>query len=413
MARAAVGITLGNGELGRTAASLDGVALLVVAATAATVTALAGPVVCYQLTDLEGAGVTEATDASRNERVWEHVKDFYAEAGSGAELHVLAVAQATTLTMLFTVSATPTTAYAQLTKLLRELGGRVRLIAVALNPTAADTTVASGVTADMLSALPLAQALADTEFELRRPVSFVLEARAFAYASTVQDLRGVAGLAGSSVSVVVSQDATRRAALATAGHTNLGFAQVGYALGRLARIPVSRNMGRVKSGKLNVTQGALSDGTAISARTSTDLDQLDSKGYIFYTKHPNRDGFFFNYDSTATPATDDYDRISRRRVVDKAARIAHDTYVEELLDDIDLDPSTGRLPQIVVAGFKNTLEKAVLDGMIGEVSAVTVVVNADQNVLATDNIAARLDIVPRGQVKTLSVGINFSNPANQ
>ncbi len=412
MARAAVSITLGNGALGRTAAGLDGVALLVVAASAATVTALAAGLICFQLTDLEAAGVTEATDVDNDERVWEHVKDFYAEAGSGAELHVLALAQATTLTTLFTVSATVTTPYAKLTTRLRELAGRVRLVGVALNPTAADATASTGINDDLLDAMPLAQALADAEFVLRRPISLVLEGRAFVYANTIQDLHAVPSLNGSSVSVVVSQDATRRAALVAAGHTNVGFAQVGIALARLARIPVSRNLGRVKDGGLRVTQGALSDGTPISARTSTDLDQLDAKGYIFYLKHPGRDGFFFNFDATATPATDDYDRISRRRVVDKASRIAHDTYVEELLDDVALT-AAGTLPPIEVARFKNELETAISNGMRGEISSVKVVVNADQNVLATDRIEARLDIVPLGQVKTLSVGVNFSNPANQ
>lgn len=404
MARPAVSIGLGTGALGRRAASLDGVALLVMTASAdylAAATSLT--LVCNQLKDVEAAGLTSAADTENDARIWEHVKDFYVD-GSGPELHILLLPEATTLTNLFSVG---NAAQVALANYLRDQGGRIRLVGVATNPTAADTTVASGISADLLAAIPLAQALADAEFELRRPVQLVLEGRAFAYSATITDLRTKGA---SSVSVCIGQDKLRRNALADGGHTNLGYAQVGRVLSRLARIPVMRNLGRVRDGKLKgIEQGALSAGAAFGTLTSTELDAMHDKGYIFYLKHPRRDGYYFNYDSTCTALSDDYYRISQRRPIDKAAMAAHDAYLDELLDEVEIG-ADGKLPIIEVARFTNVLENAVATAMQGEVSNVEVIVNDDQDVLTTDTIEARLDITPMGQTKALSIGVNYKNP---
>ena len=97
MARPNVNITLGNGNLGRSAATDDGVAALLL--TGAAVSAKLELNKHYQLSgtaDLVALGAT----ADNNPLVYKDVTAFYEQTGDGAELHLLVVAEATTLTQM-------------------------------------------------------------------------------------------------------------------------------------------------------------------------------------------------------------------------------------------------------------------------------------------------------------------------
>ena len=415
-----VTIIQGNGRLGRQAASQDGVAVLVVGLPAAYLALLSASRLFYSRRDAETAGLTEAHDAAQNALVWEHIKDFYTEAPDGSPLHLVPVPAATSLTALFTAGSAANTALANY---LQAQGGSIRLLAAALNPAAAEVA-ASGPTADALAAIPLAQAFTQAEFARFRPLSIVLEGRLFGgSAASATDLRT---LGSNRVSLAVGRDSVRAAALVAgrvdaSGQALAGislaskYAQVGQALGRLAAIPVQRSIGRVKDGPLVGTLAAeLSGGQPVSALAGTDLDVLDAKGYLFPLIHPGKDGFYFNEDPTCAALTDDYAYIKDGRVADKTSRVARTVYLDELLDDVRVDPSTGRLAIIEVARFQNVLENAVNTQLTaqGEISGCTVFVDPAQDVLATSQIQATVAIVPVATGRQLTVTVQFSNPAN-
>ncbi|WP_400192814.1 DUF2586 family protein [Hymenobacter sp. B81] len=408
MSRPQVKISLGNGQLGRQAVALDGIALLVIGAPADYT---ATETLFYSRRDAEVAGLTEAADIENGALVWEHIKDFYAEAGEGAPLHVLLVDNATTLTNLFTEAHASFVALA--TKLQAEAGA-IRLLGVALNPVAAEAAGASGITADLLAAIPLAQALAAAEFTRYRPLDIVLEGRLFSgTAAAATDLRT---LASNCVSVTIGRDALRSAALVTAGVAVASkYAAVGTMLGRLAAIPVQRSIGRVKDGPLaGWKQASLSGGQLVSTLAETALDALTDKGYIFPLMHAGKDGYFFNDDPTCAAATDDYAFVKDGRVIKKAARIARAVYLDELLDDVRVDASTGQLPAIEVARFQNVLENAIEGQMVvtGEAVAVSVFIDPTQNVTATDKIKAVVRITKMATGRTIEAQVEFFNPFN-
>lgn len=408
--RPQVKILLGNGQLGRQVANADGLALLVVGLPTAYAATISGQLF-YSLRDAEVFGFTAEADADHNALAWEHIKDFYKEAGEGAPLHVLPVANDTSLAEVFTLTEA---AYTALQSLLQAEAGGIRLMAVALNPVAAEATLASGVTADLLQAVPLAQAFAATEFARYRPIEVVLEGRAFTgVAATAFDLRT---LASNSVAVAVGRDQLRVAELVAEGITVASkFAHVGTVLGRLAASPVQRSIGRVRSGALvGLRKASLSGGTLVSALAETSLDVLTDKGYIFPLNHPGKNGFFFNDDSTCAAVTDDYAYLKDSRVIHKAARIARAIYLEELLDDVSVDAATGKLPAIEIARFSNVLENAIEAGMVvtGEAVAVSVYVDPNQNVTATDKIKAVVRITKKATARTIEATVEFFNPFN-
>ena len=102
MALANVNIKLENGALGRAAASADGVAGLILTGAAEGSLLLNKVYQLASIRDLTNLGATEAG----NPLVYKDVAAFYKEAGDGAELHLIVVAPATTLTAMCGVAAT-------------------------------------------------------------------------------------------------------------------------------------------------------------------------------------------------------------------------------------------------------------------------------------------------------------------
>ncbi len=406
-----VTILLGNGQLGRELESADGLALLVVGVPAGYGQAPLEELV-YSLRAAEVSGITAAADQAAAALVWEHISDFYAEAGEGAPLRVLLVPAATTMANLFTPGQAACTL---LQNELKAQGGLVKLVGVALNPVAAEVAGPAGITADLATAIPLAGALAVAEFNAFRPVDIVLEGRLFSGTATAAlDLRT---LGAKNVAVTIGRDQLRSAALVTAGIAVASkYAQVGKLLGRLAAIPVQRSIGRVKDGKLvGIAQASLSGGTLVSALSDGpggDLSLLSGKGYIFPLIHPGKDGFFYNDDPTCTAATDDYAFIKDSRTINKAARTARATYLEELLDDVQVDVTTGYLPVIEVARFQNVLQNAIEREMqtAGNIVACSVYVNPAQNVTATSKIVALLKITKVATGAQIEATVEFNNP---
>jgi hypothetical protein len=402
-----VKVNLGNGNLARLVDNEDGLALLVIGAPAGYVLS---ETLFYSLRAAELAGATAAADATANALVYEHIKDFYVEAGDGAALRVLLVPAATTMAQMFTVA---NAAFVAIQNKLKDENGAIRLLGVALNPAAAEVAGAAGITADLLAAIPLAQTFADAEFAAFRPLDIVLEGRLFTGTTTnATDLRT---LNAPSVAVTIGRDQLRSAELVTAGVTLASkYAAVGKVLGRLSAMPVQRSIGRVRSGKLEgITQASLSGGTLVNSLTDGDggdLSILDGKGYIFPLVHPGKDGHFYNNDATCVALTNDYAYLKLSRTIHKAARIARTIYLEELLDDVEIDRVTGYLPAIEVSRFQDELKEAISGQMGANISAVTVYVDPKQNVLSAAKITALVQIVPRGTTEQIEATVEYDNP---
>ena len=125
-----VKIIFENGALGSVAPSADGVVGLVTTAVAVpgnTGLKLAEPYILRKLDDLVALGVTpEVGDA--NAFLYRHVKEFYDEAGEGAELWVMGFPNTKSQSDL--VDKTQETAK----KLIQASQGRIRALGVVFNP---------------------------------------------------------------------------------------------------------------------------------------------------------------------------------------------------------------------------------------------------------------------------------------
>lgn len=404
-----VNITKTSGNLGRTAPSEDGISAIIATGVAVAESFDLGDILgpFYSPLDAEAVGIDADYDTDNSVMVYQHILDFYSGAGAGTKLYIMVVADTVTMADM----ADKTKTYAAL--LLATLGGEVRMVAITKVKTSVATT--NGLDDDAITAAENAQALAEAEFDLERPVDFWIEGRDYqGVAANLLDLHDVDdGPNANAVSIVISQDldiADNDAAFAA-------YANVCYAMGIAARIHVGRNIGRVLNGSLDIGTAALSDGTTIE-EAGSDLDTIDAKGYILVRTFPGKAGYYFNNDYNACPLTDDYAKKSLSRVINKAARLTYQVYVNYINDDVEVDEETGKLSQAVIKAYQKAIEKKIDQEMTNningsEISGVSAYVDPDQNILSTELIEAEVTIVPKGNVGNITVTLGFTNPLLQ
>jgi hypothetical protein len=399
-----VNITLGNGAIGAVTKN-DGVAGLIVSGVAVSGKFALGDILGPFLSadDAIAKGITSAYDTTNTTVAYQHIKEFFDEAGVGNKLYVMVVAK----TVKLSDAADKTQSFAK--KLLSLNNGAICLLGICRTPQSGYTpTYVDQFDTDLWVAVANAQALYVDEYANGRPVQIFLEGRDFqGTAGTAKNLRDAAGLNCNRVSVVIHQDNTYAAANGFAAK----YASVGSALGRAAEIHVGRNIGRVQDGAIAIANPGLSNGAANSAFSDVNLGGLHDYGYIFARKYATKGGYYFNGDPVAAPITDDYNSISRGRAIDKVVRITNGVYTNFINDDIELDSATGRMNPAIAKGLQDAVENEVqLQMMSGvkEISGIKATVDVTQNVLTTNKTTVGIKVVPKGSLQVIDVNLSYA-----
>ncbi len=383
-----VKILIQNGALGGLPAFAEGVAGFICTGVAVTDKIQIGdPRLVFNLEEAKAIGITE----SGNPTAYRLLKEFYDEAGNGAECYIMLVAD--TMNQANMVDNTNANGAK---KLLDFANGRIRLLGTSFLPPGGYTLVTTnGLDADVFTAITNAQVLGNAYAAAQTPVRILLEGRAFTgNASTLTDLRT---LTNDRVGVVV-------------GSTVSGAsASVGLAVGRAARIPVQRKISRVKDGQLPINAAYV--GTS-KVDNFSGLGLMHDKGYIVIRKFPTLGGYFFSSDPMAAITSNDFCQLARGRVIDKAQVIAYGTYVEEIEDEV-LIKEDGTLDDGVVKYLEAKIENRINQLMTAnrEISSVRAYINPAQNVLSTNKTKVVLKIVPVGYNTEIEVELGFDNPA--
>lgn len=381
-----------NGLLGTVGESPDGLLALICGASAVENKLVLNTV--YTLTSVDDLSVLGVTEES-NGKLYKHVKEFYDEAERGTKLIVYPVSTTTKATDICDYTKTAV-GYAR--HLITNQNGALRGIFVAGVNISSTTASTNGLDPDVFTALPKAQQLAEwATTELYAPLFIGIEGRNY---DAAKELKNLSVEKYNRVCVVV-------------GDTVSGSkdASVGTLMGRIASIPVQRNIGRVKDGSLFPTEMFI--GSLKVDESDSAVAGIFEKGYIVPRKHVGRSGYFWADDPMACDPTDDYAHITNRRVIDKAYRIAYDTMLEELLDEIDLNED-GTMQHAVVKSWQQTLENAINRQMTanGELSATDgegchVYIDEKQNVVSTSKIVVTLKVRPHGYSRYIDVNLGF------
>jgi ligA len=389
-----VKITFAEGNLGKVGDSPDGlVALMVASAAVGNTYELGKPYSIRSVADLKALKVAEDNNAT----LLKHVREHYAEAGEGSELIIYGVDKGKTMVELATKGASEDEA-GELRKLITLCKGRLRTVGIALD--AQDEPDATeGIVADVLSAIPKAQETAVYATDvLYAPLFVILEGRGFKR----QGLKDLSELGCNRVGVFVGD--TRAEGKGAA---------IGLLTGRIAKSAIQRNVGRVRDGKIAADAIYLS-GQPIEQQTGAVAD-LYTKGYICPRQYVGRAGFYFCDDRLATSESDDYAHVTARRTIDKAYRIAYNTLLSFLLDELELE-ADGTLHPATVRSWEQEITSAVDRAMTakGELSADESTGSACRfeilptNVLATSEVRAKLSVRPFGYARYIDVELGFT-----
>ena len=383
-----------NGQLGTVGESPDGLFALVCGAAAVTKKLELGKAyTLHTFDELDALGVT----AENNPRLYKHVQDFYTEAEEGTKLVIFPVDKAKTFTELCDKD----------TGIIKELitaeNGALRGIFVAGDGREATITT-NGLDNDLFTALPKAQQLAEwATVSLYAPLFVILEGRGYKDGA-VKDLHKEAY---NRVGVLIGDTVK-----ASEG------AAVGLMAGRLATLPVQRNIARVKSGALKPV--AMFIGEKPVEENASAVSDLYDAGYITPRKYVGKAGYFFTDDRLACEQTDEYAHITARRTIDKAYRIAYAALLELMMDELSVNED-GMLQNGIIMAWQQMMENAVNRAMTaaGELSAdadgtgCKAYIDPTQNVLSTSKIELTLKVRPFGYARYVDVKLGFQVEAGK
>lgn len=379
-----VTINVNDDRLGQSQQTNDGIAAMVL--TGASVSGKITAGVPVQVFSLDGAIAKGIAETGTNSYAYKHVKQFYDEAGDGAELWLMVVPA----TIAMSDMADITKPYAK--KVFDDAKGSIRLLGLS-RKSATGVTVANGLDADVDKTVTNAQVLIKQYAEKYKEASVLIDGKDFN--GNGADLKNYREADKEFVSVeMVNSDGSKNAA-------------IGLLLGRLAKDPVMRNPARVESGTLPINAAYFTNGEPIETLEDS-WDAIHDKGYIIMRSFVGRAGYFFSHALTCTLQSSDFNSIPRVRTIYKARRIAYNALVSKILDEIPLE-ATGKIAPAVIKSWQALIDNAITAQMTstGEISGNRTTLDPNQDVLGTNEIKVRLDIQPVGYAEYITVDLGF------
>ena len=214
------------------------------------------------------------------------------------------------------------------------------------------------------------------------------------------------------VSVICFGDGSADVAALITGLAVHYIPALGTTLGLVAYASVHENIGWPRkfgiSDRTNFTKILLPDGSDLGLKTDTQLQAIADAGFIFARKIVGLSGFFVYDTFTATTATDDYSVIEHNRTIDKCKREIRAYLIPDLMSPLYVD-AEGKLSADTVAYFK-ALTSTPLERMQAqaEISGFRVLIDPDQDVLATSELVITVKVQPVGVAREISVNIGFA-----
>jgi hypothetical protein len=416
-----------RGGLGRSSALNPDKTIGLVCGGVATAqyTTLGTIVKLIQLSDAEDLGFTASYDTTNKVLIYNTLKRIF-HYDPDAVVYLMVVAQTVTMAQM----CDKANSHAHKLMLDEFTERSIKWLGIIRNPATGYTpTYTTGLDNDVIAAIPKAQELVD---ELKGRAIFLrgvfIEGRMDPTfnAATLLNLRGQAS---DTVSVVIAQDPATASLDALFART----ANVGDALGMRTVRKVSECLGSVniankpEAKKGNETypltdraagywlSAQLSSGKKFSELTSTELTQLENKGYIIAGKYDGLDGIYFNDSHTCITDSDDYAYQEDNAVWSKAAELTRAALLPVMKGEVEIDPTTGFLPASQIKSYQARARKKVGEmTKSAEISGEPIItIQPDQDVVGTGKVQMSLAYVRRGILRRLEGSVGAINPAVQ
>jgi hypothetical protein len=181
---------------------------------------------------------------------------------------------------------------------------------------------------------------------------------------------------------------------------------------RDSAVAIQVDLGRVSDGALaTMTLPASPDGYIYhdeSVNPGLDANRFTSAWSII-----SLPGLYIKNPYLMAPPGSDFSLLEHGHVIDAACLAAYMFFVKRLSSSVRVNPTTG----FILQQDANTLQQgatAALNNALGNaVSNVAVIVSTTDNILSTSTLTVTVQITPLAYLKTISVTIQFVNPALQ
>jgi hypothetical protein len=189
---------------------------------------------------------------------------------------------------------------------------------------------------------------------------------------------------------------------------------------RMYNYQVCRSIARVAGGAVTTSPAYFPDGNTVESAIAN-WDGINDFKLIFYRTFTGLAGYYFSDDPTFTINTSDYGGIALNRVINKAKRIAYQTLLQKLNDDIQLDPVTGLIETGVLSDWESDVINAISASMlkkpsywpsnkewVKEISGVTCTIDPNSDI-ANGQVSAAIRIQRKGIAKQFNVSIGYTS----
>jgi hypothetical protein len=341
----------------------------------------------HQIFSLAAAEALGITEEGTNAFAWKHLNDFYTEAGQGAELWLMLVSDATTYDQMADLNED----FAK--KLIDDASGNIRVLGL-VKKSPGTETIADGLDEDSHAGVIKLQALAEHYAGKFRPFRAVISGNKFN--GTVADLLDYETTTHNRVNMLI------------ANNDGSPEAAIGLSLGRLARIPTQRKQYRVRDGMVIPLLAYFTNGAPVESLIDS-WDAIDDKNYTYFRNFAGRAGYYFSGDRTLTANENDFSSLARGLVMDEAVLIAYDVLVNELGGEVPLNEA-GQIHPAIIKNWQANIETQLKGQMtdLGKLSGAKAFIDANQDVLQTDTVEVRIDLLPVGYSDYIKVNIGFT-----
>jgi len=253
------------------------------------------------------------------------------------------------------------------------------------------------------------QAIATASEAVYKPLQFILGAEISGTAS-IASLTDLTQLTAPNVSVSIAQDGYAGGyKLWKATGKSIGAG--GAMLGAVSKAQVSDCIAWVQ--KFQMSNGieldtiAFANGQLYTALADAQFESLNNYAYTFLLKQIGIIGSYWSNSLTAVTPTSDYSTIENNRVYQKITRVVRAALLPSLASPLKVN-ANGTLTAGTIGYFEtlcqNPLTQMEADG---ELSAHKIIINPDQDVLATSTLEITLQNVPLGVARIIKVNVGF------
>ena len=191
---------------------------------------------------------------------------------------------------------------------------------------------------------------------------------------------------------------------------------------RDASVPISVDMGRTKDGPLaplldpNLTSSPeqfFSGGPNVVYHDEAVNPGLDASRFITGQSIPGLPGLYVVNPNLMAPPGSVFNWLTHAHVCDKFCKILYQFFALSLSDSVRVSASTGFILPADAADLVARCQANINAGLVytGDVSAASVAIVLNNNILATNQLLVTGTIVPLAYFKSIVITVAFVNPA--